>query len=65
MDKLKKLYDVLIREKYYTKSFADFQKKFEDPQYAKQVYDVIKRDKLYTKSFDDFNIVHVFPHCVS
>lgn len=58
MDKLKKLYDVLIREKYYTKSFADFQKKFEDPKYAKQVYDVIKRDKLYTKSFDDFNMAY-------
>ena len=55
MERLKQLYDVLIREKYYTKSFEDFQKKFQDPKYVKQVYDVVKRDNLFTKSFEDFN----------
>ena len=58
MERLKKLYDVLLREKYYTNSFEEFQKKFEDPKYVQKVYEVVKRDKLYTKSFEDFNMTY-------
>ena len=51
---IQKLYDVLSREGYYTKSFDDFVKQFEDEDYKKKVYDVASRDGLYTKSYDDF-----------
>ena len=52
---IKKLYDVLSRDGYYTKSFEEFNTQFEDEAYKQKVYDVVSRDKLYTKSYDDFN----------
>ena len=51
---IQKLYDVLNREGYYTKSFDDFVKQFEDEDYKMKVYDFASRDGLYTKSYDDF-----------
>jgi hypothetical protein len=54
MDKLKKLYDVLSRDGYYSKSFEEFQKQFQDASYQDKVYEVVSRDKLFTKSKDDF-----------
>jgi len=54
MNELKKLYDVLIRDGYYTKSFDDFQVQFSDPVYVQKVYDVINRDGLFTNDIEVF-----------
>lgn len=55
MDELKKLYDVLVREGKYSKSFEEFQTKWsQDEQYKNKVYDVVSRDKLYSKDKDSF-----------
>jgi hypothetical protein len=55
MDKLQKLYDVLVREGKYTKSFEEFQAKWsQDQAYKDKVYDVVSRDGLYTKDRESF-----------
>ena len=54
MNELKKLYDVLIRDGYYTKSFDDFQVEFSDPVYVQKVYDVVNRDGLFTNDIEVF-----------
>jgi hypothetical protein len=54
MDELQKLYDVLIRDGYYTKSFDDFKVQFQDPGYQDKVYGVVERDGLFTKGKDAF-----------
>ena len=54
MQELQQLYDVLIRDKYYTKSFEDFTNQMYDVNYQEKVYDVIKRDKLFTKGKNAF-----------
>ena len=51
---IQKLYDVLSRDGYYTKSFQEFTKQFEDDSYKQKVYDVTSRDGLYTKSYEEF-----------
>jgi len=54
-DELVKLYDLLAREGYYTKSLESFKKRYdEDPSYRDKVYDVVSRDGFYTKSKEDF-----------
>ena len=54
MDELQKLYNVLSRDGYYTKSFEDFQVQYEDPSYREKVFGVVSRDGLFTKSREDF-----------
>jgi hypothetical protein len=55
MDELQKLYDVLVREGKYTKSFEEFQTKWgQDQAYKDKVYDVVSRDGLYTKDKNSF-----------
>ncbi len=54
MDELQKLYDVLTRDGYYTKSFDDFKVQFQDPGYQDKVYGVVERDGLFTKGKDAF-----------
>ena len=54
MDEIKKLYDVLTRDGYYTKSFEDFQVQFASPEYVDKVFSVVSRDGLYTKDKDSF-----------
>jgi len=54
MNELKKLYDVLIRDGYYTKSFEDFQVQLSDPVYVQKVYDVVNRDGLFTQDIEVF-----------
>lgn len=54
MNELKKLYDILIRDGYYTKSFDDFQVQFNDPVYVQKVYDVVNRDGLFTQDIEVF-----------
>ena len=53
-NEIQKLYEVLSREGYYTKSIEDFTSQFEDAEYRDKVYGVVSRDGLYTKSKDDF-----------
>ena len=54
MDELKKLYDVLVRDGYYTKSFDDFKVQFNDEDYQDKVFNVVSRDGLFSKSKDEF-----------
>ena len=54
MEDLQKLYDVLVRDGYYTKSFEDFQTQFESTSYQDQVYNAIVRDGLFTKTKEEF-----------
>ena len=54
MEELEKLYEVLTRDGFYTKSFEEFQTKSEDPEYQDKVYEVVSREGLFTKSKDDF-----------
>ena len=54
MDEIKKLYDVLSRDGYYTKSFEDFQVQFASPEYIDKVFNVVSNDGLYTKDKDSF-----------
>jgi hypothetical protein len=49
-----KLYDVLVREGYYTKSFEEFQTQFQDPAYQDKVFGVVERDGLYSKDRESF-----------
>jgi hypothetical protein len=54
MDELQKLYDVLKRDGYYTKSFDEFVSQWEDSSYRDKVYGVVSRDGLYTKDKESF-----------
>lgn len=54
MDELQKLYDVLVREGYFTKSFDEFKNKWQDESYKSKVYNVVSRDGLYTKDEQSF-----------
>lgn len=55
MDELQKLYDVLVKEGKYTKSFQEFQAKWsQDQAYKDKVFDVVSRDGLYTKDKNSF-----------
>jgi hypothetical protein len=54
MNDLQKLYDVLKRDGYYTKSFDEFKVKWQDQEYQDKVYGVVSRDGIYTKSKDEF-----------
>lgn len=54
MDELKKLYDILVRDGYYTKSFEEFQSQWGDQTYKDKVYSIVSRDGLYTKDKDSF-----------
>ena len=49
-----KLYDVLVRDGYYTKSFEEFQAQFQDSAYQDKVFGVVERDGLFTKGKDSF-----------
>ena len=55
MNELEKLYSLLSREGYYTKSFEEFKAKYDqDPEYRNKVFGVVSRDGFFTKSQDDF-----------
>lgn len=54
MEELEKLYEVLTRDGFYTKSFEEFQTQSEDPEYQNKVYEVVSREGLFTKSKDEF-----------
>jgi hypothetical protein len=55
MEELQKLYDVLVREGKYTKTFDEFKSKWsQDEAYKNKVFDVVSRDGLYTKDKNSF-----------
>ena len=49
MEELQKLFDVLTRDGYYTKSFEEFQNQFGTTEYQDKVFDVVSRDGLFTQ----------------
>jgi len=52
---LRKLYELLSREGYYTKSFDEFFEKYgSDEAYREKVFNVVSRDGFYTKSREEF-----------
>ena len=55
MDELEKLFNVLSRDGYYTKSFEEFQAKYNDPAYRDKVFGVVTRDGLFTKTREEFD----------
>jgi hypothetical protein len=54
MDELQKLYNVLARDGYYTKSFDEFKIKFQSPEYQDKVFSTVSREGLFTKGKEDF-----------
>ena len=55
MDEIQKLYELLRREGYYTKSYGEFEQKYNnDNAYRDKVFSVASRDGHYTKSKDEF-----------
>ena len=62
MDELKKLYDTLVREGYYTNSYEEFIQKYNGSDaYKDQVFGVVSRDGLYTKSKEEFLLKYKSP----
>jgi hypothetical protein len=59
MDQLEKLYDVLVRDGHYTKSFEEFKGKFENEDYQQKVFDVVSREGLFTKDVNEFKNKYV------
>jgi len=60
MDGLKKLYDVLISEGFYTKSFDEFKQQYQDESYRDKVFGVVSSEGLFTKSREEFNSKYSF-----
>jgi hypothetical protein len=54
MEELTKLYDLLVREGYYTNSFEEFESKYQDSSYRDKVFSVVSRDNFYTNSKEEF-----------
>jgi len=54
MEEIQKLYDVLVRDGYYTKAFEEFTTQFQDPTYQDKVFGAVSRDGLYTKDKESF-----------
>jgi len=55
MDELEKLFNVLSRDGYYTKSFEEFQTQYNDPAYRDKVFNVVTRDRLFTNTREEFD----------
>ncbi len=50
----KKLYDGLVGEKLYTKSYDEFQKQFSTPEAIQKLHQGLVSEKLYSKGADEF-----------
>ena len=62
MEELKKLYDTLVREGYYTNSYDEFVQKYNGSDaYKDQVFGVVSRDGLYTKTKEEFLLKYKSP----
>ena len=55
MDNLQKLYNVLQRDGYITKSFDEFvDQATQDSEYQDRIFTVVSRDNLFTGSQEEF-----------
>ena len=54
MNELQTLFDVLVREGKYTKSFDEFYLQMQGEDYQNKVFGTISRDGLYTKDINSF-----------
>ena len=54
MDPVRQLYDQLLQQGLYTKSFQEFQGQFATAGAQQQLYDNLHNQNLYTKSLEDF-----------
>lgn len=54
-DKRLKLYNKLVEDGKYTKSFDDFELQFSNEVSRTNLYNSLSKDGLYTKSYDEFN----------
>ena len=54
MDPVRQLYDQLLNQGLYTKSFEEFQGQFATAGAQQQLYDNLHKQNLYTKSLEDF-----------
>ncbi len=62
MEELKKLYDVLVRDGYYTKSYEEFVQQYNGSDtYKDKVFAVVSRDGLFTKSKEEFLMKYQMP----
>jgi hypothetical protein len=61
MNQLQRLYNRLVRDGKYTKSFEEFQKQFSNAGYQKRVFDSITKDGLYTKGWSNFKDQYKVP----
>ena len=55
MNELEKLWKVLSRDGFYTKSFDEFAKQTQDKSYQDKVYGVAEREGYFTQGKDAFN----------
>lgn len=54
IDPKRKLFDALSNEKYYTKSYEDFDKQFSTPESVGKLYSALNKEGYYTKTQKDF-----------
>ena len=54
MDPVRQLYEQLLQQGLYTKSFEEFQGQFATAGAQQQLYDNLNNQNLYTKSLEDF-----------
>ena len=64
MDELEKLYAVLKRDGYYSKSFVEFVRQFENQDYRSKVFNVVSRDGLYSGQAQDFENKYYNPELI-
>lgn len=50
----KKLYDGLVKEHLYTKTYEEFTKQFSNPEAIQKLHKGLAEEQLYTKGSDDF-----------
>ena len=54
MNELQKLYDTLVKEGLYTRTFEDFQRQYLRPDYQQKVFDTVSQYELYSSDFESF-----------
>ena len=54
MDPVRQLYDQLLNQGQYTKSFEEFQSQFATAGAQQQLYDALNKEQMYTRSLEEF-----------
>lgn len=55
-DKRKKLYQGLVDEGLYSKSYEEFENQFSDPESRRKLYGGLVDENLYSKGYEDFEV---------